>query len=102
MPLAGRTFLQMDQTAPANQEVFRDLRKRYQDPNLDCRFRLCARRHPQKTSPTADKSLHNSTDFERDDFRENPHFTSVFDQRIQNQRGYALQPIEFVRLTTGH
>jgi hypothetical protein len=40
--------LQMAQTTPAHQGVFRHIRKRRQDTDLDCRQRLCPDRHHQK------------------------------------------------------
>ena len=36
-PLAGRTVLQMDQAAPANQALLRHNGQRRKDPSLDCR-----------------------------------------------------------------
>jgi len=80
----------VDQAAPANQEVLRNHRKRRQDSDLDRRFRLCSGRHSEKTSPIRGESLHNSTDFERDDFRENLHFTGVHEQCMQNRRSHVL------------
>jgi hypothetical protein len=46
-------FLQMDQTAPADQSVLRYLRERGENTNLDRRLRLCTRRYRQEASELA-------------------------------------------------
>ena len=100
--LAGGTVLQMDQAAPAHQIIFRNVRKRSQDSNLDCHLRLRARGHHQKTAQTEGKPLHNSTDFKRLHFREN----AVSSNGYKSWRGcfsiQPSQPVEIVRLITGH
>jgi hypothetical protein len=63
--------------ASANQGVLRHQRKRREDPNLDRRVSLCAGRHRPKAFGPGDQPLPNSTDFERDAFRENAHFTGT-------------------------
>lgn len=70
MSLAGRALFQMDQTAPADQGVFRHQRERSQNANLDRHQRLCAHRHRQKTSRRRSLALHNPTDIEPRAFRE--------------------------------
>src|SRR6266705_3211077 len=50
LPLAGRVVFQMDQAASSYQSLFRHLRERRQNPNLDCRLGLRARRHRQKAT----------------------------------------------------
>jgi len=48
IPLAGGTVFQMDQTAPADQVILRDIGKHHQDTGLDCRLRVRAGRHDQE------------------------------------------------------
>ncbi len=50
LPVAGRVVFQMDQAASSYQSFLRHLRKRRQNPNLDCRLGLRARRHRQKAT----------------------------------------------------
>ena len=66
LPLAGRAFLQMDQTAPAHQILLRRLRECRQKPDLDSHLGLRARGNYQKTPRYQSRSLHNSTGFELD------------------------------------
>jgi hypothetical protein len=69
LPLAGRTVLQMDQTAPAHQIFFRHVRECGEDSDMDCHLRLCAGRHHQEATQSQHRSLHNFTDFEPCTFR---------------------------------
>ena len=71
VPLAGGAVLQVDQTAPAHQIVFRNFRERCQDTSLDRGFRLCSRRNHQKTAQSQGQPLLAPTDFEPDRFRNN-------------------------------
>ncbi len=71
LPLAGRTILQMDQTAPQDQAVLRHHRECSQDTNMDRHRGLCFGRHSEKTAQFRGFTLHNPTDFEPDSFREN-------------------------------
>src|SRR3990172_1170471 len=82
LPLAGRTVLQMDQAAPAHQSLLRYLGERGQDPDLDRHLRLRPRRHCQEAAKTRTQPLLNSTDSERDPFREKPHFAGTFATRL--------------------
>ena len=50
LPLAGRTLLQMDQTAPANQGLLRHLGERRQVSGLDRGLRLRPRGHRQEAA----------------------------------------------------
>src|SRR5499425_91248 len=50
LPLASRVVFQMAQAASSYQSLFRHLRERRQNPNLDCRLGLCPRRHRQKAT----------------------------------------------------
>ena len=101
MPLADRTVFQMDQATSAHQGLFRDFRKRGEGPNLDRDLRLRPRGDCQKADEARPEPLHNSTDFEHHPFRENPHFAGSFTGLLHNPGGGGLQPVEFVRLTTG-
>jgi hypothetical protein len=60
-PLAGRAVLQVDQAAPAHQEVPGKQRERSQDANLVRHLRLCAYRHRQKGAKgVAGNNIYNS------------------------------------------
>src|SRR2546422_10161260 len=74
LPLAGRTLFQMDQTASAHQGVLRHLGERVEDSNLDRHLGLCPGRDREKTPEPGRQPLQNSTDPERERFRENPDF----------------------------
>jgi hypothetical protein len=50
LPVAGRIVFQMDQAASSYQSFLRHFRERRQNPNLDCRLGLRARRHRQKAT----------------------------------------------------
>jgi hypothetical protein len=76
--LAGRIFLQMDQTAPANKEISGHERERSRDPNLVCRIDLRLDRHFQKRDSTQCLALHITTDSFRPGLRENPVICLVF------------------------
>jgi hypothetical protein len=101
LPLAGGIVLQMNQAAPADQGILRHQRKRCEDPNLDRRVRLRARRHRQEAIGAGDESLPDSTDFERDAFRENAHFTGSPAIRFPRESRRSRQPVESVRLIAG-
>ena len=47
-------------------------------------------RDHQETAQSRPEPLHNSTDFERHPFRENPHFTGPFADQLQNIGGGQL------------
>ena len=61
--LAGGTVFQMDQAAPADQGVLRNLGKRRQDADLDRRVRLRAGGDHQKASAAPCQPLHDSYRF---------------------------------------
>ena len=75
--LADRIIFQMDQTAPANQEVFRHERERREIANLDRDQCLPARSNPEKGTWHQTHTLRNPTGFEPDPIRENPFKSSV-------------------------
>jgi hypothetical protein len=57
--------------------VLWDQRERGEEPNLDRGLGLCAGRHRPQAARAGGEPLSNSTDFERDAFRENAHFTRI-------------------------
>ena len=77
IPLAGRTVLQMDQTASSNQGVLWDQRERREDSDLDCRRHLRACGHRSKAARPERQPLPDSTDLQPYSFRENAAFTGV-------------------------
>jgi len=77
----------MDQTASANKSLLWHFRKRSKNANLDRYIHLRACRHCQEASESEQESLHNSTDFERITFRENPYRTGSFAFRLQKTGG---------------
>jgi len=101
MPMADRTVLQMDQTAPENQGLLWHFGECRKNPNMDCHLRVCSGSYSQKRTETGPESLHNSTDFECDPFRENAHITSVFKERLRKFNPCLRQPVESIRLTLG-
>ena len=66
LPLAGRTVLQMDQAASADQSLLRHLGERGQDANLDRGLGLRPGRHREKTAQTSRQPLSNPTNPESD------------------------------------
>ena len=74
MPLAGRTVLQVDQAASADQGFLRDFPERGEDPSVDCHQRLRTRGHCQKGTQARTEPLRNPTNSERGPFRENAYF----------------------------
>lgn len=72
MPMAGRAVLQMDQTTPSDQSLFRDFRKRGEDPNLDCSLGLRLGCNPQKAFKYIIQPIRNSTDLESNSVRKSP------------------------------
>jgi hypothetical protein len=102
MPMANRTFLQMDQTTPEDQGLLWNLGECGQDTNLDCHLSICAGGNRQKGAEPGPESLHNFTDFERQSFRENAHITSTFKERLLVFKPCPKQSTEFIRLTLGH
>ena len=61
--MAGRTVLQVDQTAPSNQIFLRNDRKRSQDTGVDRHIHLRADRHHEKETEFAAFALRNSQSF---------------------------------------
>ena len=84
--MADRVVFQMDQAAPANHDVLRDEPERRQSPNLDGRFGLFVGGNRQKATRPSPATLHNLTDSERHDFRENPTGKALFANGLQYSR----------------
>ena len=80
--LAGGVVLQVDQAAPADQEVLRRLRERREDSNLDRRLDLRAGCDCAQEAGPGGEPLPNSTDSQRHPFRENAHFTGLAAARL--------------------
>ena len=70
--MAGRTVLQVDKAASADQSLLRYFGERGQIANLDRGVGLRSGRHPQEASPALRQPLRNPTDLEFDHVRTNP------------------------------
>lgn len=70
MPVANRTFLQMDKTTFENQSVLWDKRKCSEIANMDSYFNIRPGCNREKRVKFRDESLHNFTNFECCFFRE--------------------------------
>ncbi len=101
-PLADRTVLQMDQTAPAHQSFLRNQRECCQNADMDRHLRLPARGDHEKEAEDRAVALHNSTDFECVRFRENAAFTGLSERRPLERRRQYLQIVVAVGLMLGH
>jgi len=78
--------LQMDQTASSNQGIFRYLRKRSQNANLDFDIHICSHRHNQEEIEDGAASLHNPTDSEPYPIRKKTPILKLFsDDQIQTK-----------------
>ena len=76
--LADRVILQVDQAASANKSVLRHIRECGQNTNMDCDLHLCPGGDHQEAVESGAESLHDFTNCQRDAFRENTAFTSVY------------------------
>src|ERR1044072_2765347 len=101
LPVAGRTVLQMDQAASADQSVLRYFGQRRQDADLDRDLHLRARCDPQEAPQYRTQSLHNATDPERQPLSENRAFTGILTCKVANARGVNMQPVAAIRLIAG-
>ena len=101
LPLAGGAVFQMDQAASQDQGLLWHHRECSQDPDLDRHLGLCSRGHREEDLEIGPKSLHNSTDFERDPFRKRTNLSSTFKCQLHKPGGQSQQPIESIRLTLG-
>jgi hypothetical protein len=74
----------MDQAALSYQGIFWYIREYCEDTDTDRNLGLCAGSNNQKAIESGFKSLHNSTDFERNLIRESVYFTSTCGSWLQN------------------
>ena len=81
--MASGAVLQMDQTAPEDQALLRDIGECCEDPNLDRGECLCPGRNHQKGIGARNLALHFFTDFIGPPFRENPDFKRISRRRRQ-------------------
>jgi hypothetical protein len=86
MPLADRNLFQMDQAIPANQNIFRNYRKRSEDSNLDCYQRLCSGRNCQERTRNRTEFERNPANSQHCTFRESPYYTSTYEKCLAKQR----------------
>ncbi len=82
--LADRIVFQMDQAAPADQNVFRYKCERGEVTNLDRDQCLLARGDHEKGTWPRSLTLRNPTSFKSNPIRENPYKTSVNKTKLQN------------------
>jgi hypothetical protein len=101
LPLAGGTVFQMDQTASQNQSLLWHYRECSQNSDLDRHLRVCPRGYREEDFESGPKSLHNSTDSERDHFRKRTNLSSTFKYQLHKPGGPYQQPTESIRLTLG-
>ena len=80
--VASGIVFQMDQATPADQVLFRHLGERCEDPNLDRRRRVRARRHRQEATRHPSRSLHFFAGFEPHLVRENTIICNTFGRRL--------------------
>ena len=85
LPVAGRTFFQMDQTEPQNQEFLRNKRQRREDSGMDRSIHICSGGDYKKAAQVDCKSLYNFTNFERDYFRENIIIADTYGYKVYGQ-----------------
>jgi len=81
--LASGVVFQMDQATSSDQGIFWNIGERGKNTGMDRYYRLCARGDSQEALEFGHEPLHNSTDSERDTFRENAHFTGANERRVQ-------------------
>jgi len=94
--------LQMDQTAPADQGVLRNLEECRQEPNLDRRVHLRARGDRTKAAEAGGVDACDPADSELDSVRENLARSSAYAPREDAKQTRQRQPVDFVRITLGH
>jgi hypothetical protein len=75
--MADRVIFQMDQATSEDKKLLWKIRKCCKNTSMDSNICLCACGDNQKTTEFRDESLHFFADFEYNDFRETPYFTST-------------------------
>ena len=101
-PLAGRTFLQMDQAASSDQKVLRHVGQRGEDANLDRGFGLCFGRHRQEAPRLGRLPLHSAPGFSVTLFEKMPMAQALSETTTTFEENEMDKPIESLQLLTGH
>jgi hypothetical protein len=78
MPMAGGALFQMDQTKSQNQKLLWNKRQCRKDADMDRRICIRSGGNHKKAAQIGCKSLYNSTNLERDYFRENIIITDTY------------------------
>jgi len=86
VPLADRNFFQMDQTVPANQNVFRHQCKRRENSNLDCYQRLRFGSDCQERTQNRAEFRRNLTNPQHRTFRESLYYTSAYENYVAKRK----------------
>ncbi len=76
-------FFQMDQATPQNQEIFRNVRERGKNSDLDCCISLLTCGHHEETTQPSREPLHYSTDSQRHCFRKSSNLSTDYGKRLQ-------------------
>ena len=84
--LADRTVLQVAQTASAYQGVFRHIRQCRQDPDMDCRQRLCPDCHHKEGTATSAQFGRNPANPQHCPFRASPATTSTYENSCEKRK----------------
>src|ERR1017187_3408997 len=101
VPLAGRVVLQVDQTAPPDQGVFRYKRERREDQIWIALSIYVLVAIVRKRLGLEASSLPNSTRAQHHALRENAHFTGTSGLRLRQRLTRPRQPVESMGLLTG-
>ena len=101
VPMAGRTFLQVDQAKPAHQKLLWNFGECCQNSNLDRYFSIRFSRHTQKAAQYPDQSLHNSSNIEHHGIRKNSAGTATYGNSPGRGNLRFPKPVEFIHLTVG-
>ncbi len=101
VPMASRTFLQVDQAKPAHQKFLRHFEECCQNSNLDRYLSIRLGRYTQKAPQYTGKSLHNSSNIERLCFRKNSFVRATYGNNPGSGNLRFPKPVEFIHLTVG-
>ena len=83
--LAGGVVFQMDKATPQDQNIFRDVRKCREIPNLDRCLSLRSCSHHEEAAQSQGEPLHNFTDYKRYCIRENIYISVGYRDGLQNR-----------------
>ncbi len=86
MSLADRNLFQMDQTVPANQNIFWQYRERSEDPNLDSHQHLRSGRNRQERTQNRTEFKRNPANSQHCTFRESLYYTSTYENYVAKQK----------------